>query len=592
MRTIELTSYTLAELAQASLSAQPVLPIRYDGGLALLGPVQGAGPAVCLGCAEHARLATLGPRVPRRDPQTRLGGRPSPALRPLLDALVRQVAADPESYRRTVVAVRTDLGTASHHRVRPRPEGCAICGPLPDDSPEHVRVPAHPVPVTAGTLRADNPLADGGNLRDALFDLRHGPVAGVFKNGHLPLAVVSAELVGDKAVREAGFGRTIDFADAERVALYEAVERHNGMRPRRSTTVIEASFEDLGADQALDPERLGRYDPEHVQHKTFHLTPYHPGARTRWVHGWSYTHEKPLAVPEHVAYWAANDPSQFIAETSNGCGLGNNLTEAVLHGLFEVAERDAFLMAWYARTPLHRIRIPDDPALPHLVDRMESLGYELAFFDATNDLGIPAVISVARYRGPNPETPQIYYAAGAHPDPRRAMLSAAVEVAVDVESAVDRLAAEPETYSRERLLRLLAEPSLIRTMHEHVAVNGLAEAADRHDFLWDNAPVKDLPAADLPPFGDLRVLLDHYIERLSALGLEIIAVDQTDPVIADQLGLHSAKVIVPGTMPMTFGHVYRRTLGLPRLLEVPHKLGRAPTPLAYESVALQPHPFP
>ena len=74
---------------------------------------------------------------------------------------------------------------------------------------------------------------------------------------------------------------------------------------------------------------------------------------------------------------------------------------------------------------------------------------------------------------------------------------------------------------------------------------------------------------------DLRDLLDHYTETLKAQGLELIAVDQSDPHTTNTLGLHSAKVIVPGTLPMTFGHLYRRT-GLPRLnLQAGH-----------------PHPFP
>ena len=75
-------------------------------------------------------------------------------------------------------------------------------------------------------------------------------------------------------------------------------------------------------------------------------------------------------------------------------------------------------------------------------------------------------------------------------------------------------------------------------------------------------------------FDDLSTLLAHYVDRLN---LEVIAVDQSDPVIADRLGLFSAKVIVPGALPMTFGHMYRRTRGLSRL--------RANGPLL-------PHPFP
>ncbi|MET0133266.1 MAG: TOMM precursor leader peptide-binding protein [Kibdelosporangium sp.] len=589
MRVHFLNSYTLADLAELSRTTEPILPVRYDGGLALLGPVIGAGPGVCLECAEHARLTRLG--APR-DPRLRLGGRPTPASKPLLHELIQKITASPAEYLRTVVAVRTDLGTTSHHRVRSRPEGCPVCRPLPLDSPEHIV--SLPIPVRPGSLREPNPLTDGDSLHAELFDLRHGPVVGVFHSGHLPLAVASAELVGDNAAPEAGFGRTVDFTDAERVALYEAVERFSSMRPRRATTATKASYAELGPDRALDPVRLGRYDPEHVAHSAFHLRPYSPDAQTRWVFGWSYTERKPIAVPEHVAYWATNDPSQFIAETSNGCGLGNNLTEAVLHGLFEVAERDAFLMAWYAKTPLRPIRLPADPVLPHLADRLESLGYTLMFFDATNDLGIPAVISVAKYLGENMDTPMIYYAAGAHPDPRRAMLSAAAEVAVDVEAAADRVAAAPELYSRRRLLRLLAEPESIRTMHEHVAVNGLPEAADRHEFLVDGGlpeiEIEDL--ASVPHLADLRLMLDYFVGHLRQLGLEIIAVDQTDPATSNELGLHSAKVIVPGTLPMTFGHLYRRTLGLPRLLEVPHQLRRVPAVPPYTALSLQPHPFP
>lgn len=69
-------------------------------------------------------------------------------------------------------------------------------------------------------------------------------------------------------------------------------------------------------------------------------------------------------------------------------------------------------------------------------------------------------------------------------------------------------------------------------------------------------------------------------------------VDQTDPATRDRLGLHAAKVIVPGTLPMTFGHVNRRTLGLPRLLEVPARLGRVPTVRQHADLPLHPHPFP
>jgi ribosomal protein S12 methylthiotransferase accessory factor len=500
-----------------TLGDPPVL--RADGGLTLIGPTGG----VCPRCAEQARLEATG------IPEMQLGGLIAPAFRPLVDALSEQDHED------TVIAVRTDLGVVSTHRVRSR---CTRHYTPPDETS---------VPVKRNELRSVNELTTVDKLREAVVDFRHGPVTALHRSGHLPLATVTAQLTGHAA----GHGRTATFEDAERIALFEAVERYNGMRPRKNHPAIEASFAELGPERALDPARLGLCDDDQR---------YTPDLRMRWVEAWSYHRNTTILVPEQVAYWDAPTPPEqrFLHETSNGCGLGNSLTEAVLHGLFEVAERDAFLMAWYAGTPLTRIRLPQDALLQHCTDRLEELGYELLFLDATNDLGIPAVLTLARTG--NPSLPQAFFAAGAGPDPVAAMRSAAAEVVVDVEAFT----------GGEHLRELLDDPDEVRSMNDHVAVNTLPEAAERFAFLVRDDEPKTLE--DKRNHTDLRQLLTAYADRL-----EVIAVDQSDPHTANELGLYSAKVIVPGTLPMTFGHRLRRTQGIPRLRQVlnPH-----------------PHPFP
>ncbi|MEU0883442.1 YcaO-like family protein [Lentzea sp. NPDC005914] len=493
--------------------------LRADGGLVLIG-------GACTKCAEEARLAATAPEAPRHNPEMRLGGLIAPAFRPLIDTL--------NAHEGAVIAVRTDLGVVSTHRVRP----CEQNYTAPTETE---------IPVEHHQLRSANELTTVDNLKAALVDFRHGPVTSLYRSGQLPLATVTAELVDHVA----GHGRTTTFEQAERVALFEAIERYNGMQPRKRQRTVEASFAELDPGTALDPTRLGLNDEDQR---------YTPDLVMRWVEGWSYSQDKPLLVPEQVAYFAVPTPPEqrFVYETSNGCGLGNSLTEAVLHGLFEVAERDAFLMAWYARTPLTRIQLPDDPMLLHCTDRLEELGYELLFLDATNDLGIPAVLTLARTE--NPDLPRAFFAAGASPDPVAALRSAAAEVVVDVESFT------PRTGLRE----LLDDPYQVRSMDDHVAVNTLHEAAERHAFLVSDEKPKVLQ--DRRNHTDLRQLLDSYARQL-----EVIAVDQSDPHTVTKLGLYSAKVIVPGTLPMTFGHRLRRTQGIPRLPRVlnPH-----------------PHPFP
>ncbi|GLY46989.1 YcaO-like family protein [Lentzea sp. NBRC 102530] len=487
--------------------------VRADGALTLVGPTAD----VCTRCAENARLA----QAPRQTLD--LKGITAPAFAPLIAELQHHRTS-------TVTAIRSDLGLVSTHRLKPG----TCCEPV-QDSTEDTATPN-------GELRVPNPRTTAKALKEALVDFRHGPVTALFKTGHLPLATVTAEL----DAHTVGYGRTTSFEEAERTAIFELVERLNGMRPR-TTAATEASFDELGPAQAVDPRTLGLDDETDT---------YDPSLKMRWVEGWSYTRSRKVLVPEQIAYWGVPG-ERFVHETSNGCGLGNSLTEAVLHGLFEVAERDAFLMAWYGRTPLRRIKLPDDPLLHHLTDRLEELGYELLFLNATNDLKIPAVMTLARAR--HPGLPQAFFAAGASPDPVRAMRSAAVEVAVDVEGFADRVRSKPEDYEPERLKALLANPDLVRSMDDHVAVNTLEEAKERYAFLVGDEAPRHLD--DRRTHTDLKHLLAHHV---AAMKLEVIAVDQSDPHTVNTLGLHAAKVVVPGALPMTFGH--RRTKGLPRLV--------------------------
>lgn len=604
---LEVWTLGLAEELSRHALSHPVVhvPVRSDGALTIVGPVLRPGAAACLSCTEYQRLATAGGRVPWRRPTLALAGLLSPALAEAIGALAMELlaeepsAAEPEpDLGSTVWIVHNGRATWSGHRVRPV-GGCVVCHPLPPDTEQSTAIPAVPCPLPDPTvLRGANPRTDRADLRAFLHDERFGPVHRLGRSEHSVFGLCSAYVTDGRVVRDGGYGRSADFDSSERVALFEGVERLAGMSPIGRRTVLRASFATLGAECAVDPARLGLPDPAYHGHRASRTVPYTSELELDWVHGWSLTHERAIAVPEHVAYWdvPGADRPRVVYESSNGCALGNSPQEAALYGLFEVAERDAFLMAWYAATPLRCIAVPeDDLETVQLVDQAALLRYEVVLLDATNDFAIPAVLAVCRYRGGDPAAPRAFLAAGAHHDPRTAIRSALAEVVVNVHESAQRALAPERPRALEHLRPMVEQPELVVSLDDHVGLGTLPETQGRLDVLVSDSPELDWRAAwpGAPkPVADLTELLTETVRRLAGEGLEVIAVRQDERGMRDRLGLHCVKVIVPGSLPMTFGHVNHRTRGLPRLLEVPHRLGRAERASRYEELTIHPHPFP
>ena len=548
------------------------LPVRARATSVEIGPLSRPGDGACLDCADTRRRTVLG----SRDAAVLVAdGRPLPLppywLALIAHLVVERLAGDDPPASVTVLAVRD--GTVDRHRVQPAPD-CPVCDRLPPDSAAAARIVLLPRPQPApDRLRVSDrpPHAD-------LVDARYGPVVRIHPERRGPVALAAAELpVPGQATPLAGFGRAADDPGARALALLEAVERDAGRCPQARRTAVRGSYRDLAAD-AVDPARLGLPDPAAAGHPDYRLVPYSPETVTSWVWAHDLAGDRRVLVPEHVAYYGGAGP-RFLFETSSGCAVGGCLEEAVLHGCLEAVERDAFLLTWYAgRTP-PALTLPDrlDPTALALAGRIAAEGYRLHLFDVTADTGIPVVWALA-VTG-RPDRSASFSAAGAHPDPSRAAAAAILEAGV----TLLRTPGPPDAATAA----MLDNPDLVSDPADHTALHRLPGALPRFDFAVGAAgPPRPFDAhfagwRERWAHPDLTEVVRRVVTAMAAAGIAPLAVDQTRTVDR-RLGLAAVKVLAPGAVPMTFGHLNRR-VDLPRLRSARAAHGDRP---------ILPHPFP
>jgi ribosomal protein S12 methylthiotransferase accessory factor len=137
---------------------------------------------------------------------------------------------------------------------------------------------------------------------------------------------------------------------------------------------------------------------------------------------------------------------------------------------------------------------------------------------------------------------------------------------------------------------MAGDSSSVVAMDDHSVLYADPEAAARLDFLVPGGQSRS-SGADAFQYDDLTDDLTGMLRRLRGHGLDVIVVDQTTPEHRAG-GFRCVKVIVPGLLPMTFGHRNRRIHGLPRLFEIPRLLGHRDRALLPGEVNPYPHPFP
>ncbi len=379
------------------------------------------------------------------------------------------------------------------------------------------------------------------------------------------------------AVGGAGYLHDLGLA----AAIGEAVERYSWCSFGEGMTLF-GSYRDLSEQglSAIHPERFCLFSAKQYTAEGFPFQRFTEDAQIHWIEGEDLLQRKKVFVPERLVLGSPMKEGEIAIgyATTSGCAAALSLASALLKGILELIERDAFIGMWYHQLEVPQLDISSHPLLEQVFDSFFApTSVEYRLFDLTTDLGVPVVLCVGI--DPSHDLGAVQVGAAASLDPLDAALAALKE------------AGQSRLYAK--YLGPLEAPdfSKIYTFEDHVRLWNSTPMIKHLNFLFrgQRRRLTELPSVSTLGETD-QDRLRNVLHIFAKNELDLIGVDITPSDLAE-LGLTVAKVLAPQLLQIDGDHRYRY-LGNPRLYELPLKLGYTDLRKSEEELNPIPHPFP
>ena len=220
-----------------------------------------------------------------------------------------------------------------------------------------------------------------------------------------------------------GKGITKDHAKAS--AMMEGFERYSAERKDYDETVTATLPEIEKLGEYIDPKSLNL--PKELEKKGI------ADLNLEWSKSMDLISGDEYYIPTNAIfhpYVPEDNLNRLFKSNTNGLASGNILDEAILHGMFEVIERDAWSIFElthknYAQIDLDSI---ESKVINDIIEKFESEGIKIKLMDFTADIKIPTIAASADDTVTK-DAGLLTLGMGTHLDPEVAVLRALTEVA-------------------------------------------------------------------------------------------------------------------------------------------------------------------
>ncbi len=359
----------------------------------------------------------------------------------------------------------------------------------------------------------------------------------------IPVYFSKCTIPGESEPREC-MGKGLTESQSYCSGIIEAIERYSCSIFKEDSIICD-TYVQL-KDNAIDPETLG----------VFRDGTYSPSLPIDWIWSWNLTKRENVLAPalsglyisldcNHHYFSSNDDKTMYTVSDSNGCAAGNCMEEAIIHGIYEVIERDALII-----NARNNLRPPDvkittdvrNKYLQEILDKLftdKNIIFKIKYL--TLDINMPtfACILLDKSLG----YPVIGY--GTHFDPEIAL---------------------------QRAITELFQARAINQRQNKTSKKAKGVKLSRLQYLWKSghstisfSDISDISKDDINEDIKLAVMM------LKKENMDVIIVNRTKK----NIGIPVVKVIIPGAQRLDWAWLYDKNLlamGSNRIFDVPEKL--------------------
>ena len=240
----------------------------------------------------------------------------------------------------------------------------------------------------------------------------------------LPVFTAIRPTAEDGAISIYG-GKGISKDHAIASAMMEGFERYSAEKQDNDETIV-ASIEEISQKgEYVNPKSLNL--PQKFEKEDISTIP------LEWNLAHDLISDKDYYVPSNAVFHPYNHDNSIqslFKSNTNGLASGNVLQEAILHGIFEVIERDAWSIFELTHKNYSQINLDsiESELINQTIEKFESEGIKIKLMDFTADINIPT-IAASSDDTVTKDAGLLTLGMGTHLDPEVAILRALTEVA-------------------------------------------------------------------------------------------------------------------------------------------------------------------